>query len=95
MKKMIAWGFNKTGKAITLNLSATIFASCSSIVHYCRQTFGIGPMALLKQIRLAQVKHAWVLQRCSAPSTAMPCRRLPPNIAFKAAITLRGITAAN
>ena len=58
MKKMIAWGFNKTGQAITLNLSATIFASCSSIVHNCRQTFVISPMALLKQIRLAQVQHA-------------------------------------
>ena len=58
MKKMIAWGFNKTGQAITLNLSATIFASCSSIVHHSRQTFGIGPMVLLNQIRLAQAQHA-------------------------------------
>ena len=59
MKDLVAWGFKNTGQAITLNeLSATIFASRSSIVHHCRQTFGTGPMALLKQIRLSQVHHA-------------------------------------
>ena len=59
MKDLVAWGFNNTGQAITLNdLSATIFASRSSIVHHCRQSFGNGPMALLKQIRLSQVHHA-------------------------------------
>ena len=59
MKDLVAWGFKNTGQAITLNdLSATIFASRSSIVHHCRQTFGTGPMALLKQIRLNQVHHA-------------------------------------
>ena len=56
---LVAWGFKNTGQAITLNdLSATIFASRSSIVHHCRQSFGTGPMALLKQIRLSQVHHA-------------------------------------
>ena len=39
-------------------LSDTLFASRSSIVHHCRQTFGSGPIALLKQIRLIQVHHA-------------------------------------
>ncbi len=59
MKDLITWGFDNTRQAITLNdLSATIFASRSSIVHHCRQTFGTGPMALLKQIRLGQVQHA-------------------------------------
>ena len=59
MKDLVDWGFKNTGQAITLNdLSATIFASRSSIVHHCRQTFGTGPMALLKQIRLNQVHHA-------------------------------------
>ena len=59
MKDLVAWGFKNTGQAITLNdLSATIFASRSSIVHHCRQSFGTGPMALLKQIRLSQVHHA-------------------------------------
>ncbi len=58
-KDLVAWGFKNTGQAITLNdLSATIFASRSSIVHHCRQSFGTGPMALLKQIRLSQVHHA-------------------------------------
>ncbi|MCB4393694.1 helix-turn-helix domain-containing protein [Synechococcus sp. HB1133] len=51
--------FENSRQAITLDdLSATIFASRSSIVQHCRQTFGNGPMALLKQIRLAQVQHA-------------------------------------
>ena len=59
MKDLIAWGFENTRQAIRLeDLSATIFASRSSIVQHCRQTFGTGPMALLKQIRLAQVQHA-------------------------------------
>ena len=39
-------------------LSMESFASRSAIVHHCRQTFGTGPMALLKQIRLSQVHHA-------------------------------------
>ena len=43
MKDLVAWGFKNTGQAITLNdLSATIFASRSSIVHHCRQSFGTG-----------------------------------------------------
>ena len=54
MKKMIAWGFNKIGQAIKLNPSATILSSRYAIVHHYRQNFGVGPMALLKQIRLAQ-----------------------------------------
>ena len=59
MKDLIAWGFNNNRQAITLDdLSATIFASRSSIVHHCRKSFGTGPMALLKQIRLGQVQHA-------------------------------------
>lgn len=59
MKDFVAWGFENTGQAITLNdLCATIFASRSSIVHHCRQSFGTDPMALLKQIRLSQVHHA-------------------------------------
>ncbi|WP_156957724.1 helix-turn-helix transcriptional regulator [Synechococcus sp. KORDI-52] len=59
MKDLVAWGFNNTGRAITLkDLSGTIFASRSSIVHHCRKSFGTGPMALLKQIRLSQVHHA-------------------------------------
>ena len=59
MKDLVAWGFKNTGQAITLNdLSATIFASRSSIVHHSRRTFGTGPMALLKQIRLSQVQHS-------------------------------------
>ena len=59
MRDLIAWGFENTRQAITLDdLSATIFASRSSIVHHCRKTFGTGPMALLKQIRLGQVQHA-------------------------------------
>lgn len=59
MKDLVRWGFENGRQAIKLDdLSATIFASRSSIVHHCRQTFGTGPMALLKQIRLAQVQHA-------------------------------------
>ena len=59
MKDLVRWGFENSRQAIRLDdLSATIFASRSSIVQHCRQTFGIGPMALFKQIRLAQVQHA-------------------------------------
>ena len=58
MKDLIAWGFDNNRQSISLDdLSATIFASRSSIVHHCRQTFGTGPMVLLKQIRLGQVQE--------------------------------------
>ena len=59
MKDLVRWGFENSRQAIRLDdLSETIFASRSSIVQHCRQTFGTGPMTLLKQIRLAQVQHA-------------------------------------
>jgi AraC family ethanolamine operon transcriptional activator len=59
MKDLVRWGFENSRQAIRLDdLSETIFASRSSIVQHCRQTFNTGPMTLLKQIRLAQVQHA-------------------------------------
>ena len=59
MRDLIAWGFDNSHQAISLDdLSVTIFASRSSSVQHCRKSFGIGPMALLKQIRLGQVQHA-------------------------------------
>ena len=97
MKDLVAWGFKNTGQAITLNdLSTTIFASRSSIVHHCRQSFGTGPMALLKQIRLSQVHHALrAPRRCSRPLAAAPCMKLPAITASRAAITSPGITATS
>lgn len=57
MKDLIAWGQSNPTKVISLeDLTTTIFASRSAIVHSCRSTFGLGPMALLKQIRLGQVQ---------------------------------------
>ena len=96
MKDLVAWGFKNTGQAITLNdLSATIFASRSSIVHHCRQSFGTGPMALLKQIRLSQVHHALSPRRCSRPLAAAPFMKLPAITASRAVITSPGITATS
>ena len=96
MKDLVAWGFKNTGQAITLNdLSATIFASRSSIVHHCRQSFGTGPMALLKQIRLSQVHHALSSRGCSRPLAAAPCMKAPAITASRAAITSPGITASS
>ena len=55
MKELIAWGQSNPTKVISLeDLTTTIFASRSAIVHSCRSTFGLGPMALLKQIRPMQ-----------------------------------------
>ena len=57
MKDLIAWGQENPRQVISLeDLTTTIFASRSSIVHSCRASFGMGPMALLKQIRLGQVQ---------------------------------------
>ena len=57
MKDLIRWGQTNPTQAISLeDLSATIFASRSAIVSSCRSMFGIGPMALLKRIRLGQVQ---------------------------------------
>jgi len=59
MKHLISWGQSNPTSVISLeDLTATIFASRSSIVHNCRSMFGIGPMALLKRIRLGQVQNA-------------------------------------
>ena len=57
MKDLIAWGQANPTEVISLkDLSSTIFASRSSIVHSCRTSFGMGPMTVLKQIRLGQVQ---------------------------------------
>lgn len=59
MQNLIRWGQSNPTSVISLeDLTATIFASRSSIVHNCRSMFGIGPMALLKRIRLGQVQNA-------------------------------------
>ena len=50
MKDLIAWGRAiSSAKVISLeDLTSTIFASRSAIVHSCRSTFGLGPMAPLE-----------------------------------------------
>lgn len=59
MREMLLWGLENPNNAIKLDdLSATIFASRSSLVQNCRTTFGIGPMTLMKNIRLGQVQLA-------------------------------------
>ena len=73
------------------DLSATIFTSRSSIVHHCRQIFGTRPMALLIQIRLSQVNHAYSSPEVLPPLAAAPCMRLPAITASKAAITAPGL----
>ena len=59
MRDMLIWGLKNPNNAIKLDdLSATIFASRSSLVQNCRTTFGLGPMTLMKNIRLGQVQLA-------------------------------------
>ena len=59
MKDLIRWGLQNPHDAITLDrLSSLLFASRTTISHSCREIFGLGPMALLKQIRLQQVQCA-------------------------------------
>ena len=59
MREMLLWGLENPNNAIKLDdLSATIFASRSSLVQNCRTTFGLGPMTLMKNIRLGQTQLA-------------------------------------
>lgn len=59
MNDCIGWGLQNPHDAITLDrLSSLLFASRTTISHSCREIFGLGPMALLKQIRLQQVQCA-------------------------------------
>ena len=59
MKDLLTWGYANPTQVIKLqDLTRNIFASRSAIVQNCRATFGMGPMALLKQIRLGQVQQA-------------------------------------
>ena len=59
MRDLLAWGLDNPDTPISLDrLTRTLFASRSSIVHACRETFGIGPTTLLKQIRLHEVHRA-------------------------------------
>ena len=59
MRDMLLWGLENPTNAIKLDdLSTIIFASRSSLVQNCRSTFGMGPMSLMKNIRLGQVQLA-------------------------------------
>ena len=59
VQEMVRWGFNNPGKPISMDdLSKVVFASRSTITQSCRELFGLGPMALLKQVRLQQVQVA-------------------------------------
>lgn len=59
MNDCIGWGLQNPHDAITLDRpSSLLFASRTTISHSCREIFGLGPMALLKQIRLQQVQCA-------------------------------------
>ena len=56
MRDLLAWGLDNPDTPISLDqLTRTLFASRSSIVQACRETFGVGPTTLLKQIRLHEV----------------------------------------
>ena len=56
MRDLLAWGLEHSDTPISLDqLTSTLFASRSSIVQACRETFGVGPTTLLKQIRLHEV----------------------------------------
>ena len=56
MRDLLAWGLDNPDTPISLDqLTLTLFASRSSIVQACRETFGVGPTTLLKQIRLHEV----------------------------------------
>ena len=59
MKDLVKWGLQNPNEVITLaHLSKFLFASRTTISHSCREIFGLGPMAFLKQIRLQQVQSA-------------------------------------
>lgn len=58
VRDLVRWGVENNRQPISLDdLSQTIFSSRSTISQSCREQIGIGPMALLKQIRLQQVQH--------------------------------------
>ena len=59
VRDLVRWGVENNRQPISLDdLGRTIFSSRSTISQSCREQVGIGPMALLKQIRLQQVQHA-------------------------------------
>ena len=59
MKDLLIWGHVNPTQVIKLqDLTRNISSSRAAIVQNCRATFGMGPMALLKQIRLGQVQQA-------------------------------------
>ena len=58
VRDLVRWGIENNRQPISLDdLGRTIFSSRSTISQSCREQVGIGPMALLKQIRLQQVQH--------------------------------------
>ena len=57
MQDLLRWGFKNSSQPISLNdLATTILASRTTICEASRELFGVGPMTLLKQIRLQQVQ---------------------------------------
>ena len=83
VRDLVRWGIENNRQPISLDdLGRTIFSSRSTISQSCREQVGIGPMALLKQIRLQQVQHVLRHREQRQTSPATPCRRWPTTSAF-------------
>ena len=58
IRELVNFGFEHSTSALTLQqVCKNLFSSPTTITVGCRELFGLGPMALLKRIRLQQVQR--------------------------------------
>ena len=59
IRELVHFAFENSTSALTLNqVCRSIFTSSTTITVSCREVFGVGPMNLLKWVRLQQVQYA-------------------------------------
>ena len=58
IRELVSFGFENSTSALTLpEVCNNLFSSPTTITVGCRELFGLGPMALLKRVRLQQVQR--------------------------------------
>ncbi|WP_114994111.1 helix-turn-helix domain-containing protein [Synechococcus sp. UW179A] len=61
VREFVSWGFKNTDKDYNLDqISESLFASRRTLIQGTKESFGMGPMEMMKRVRLEQVN--WILR---------------------------------
>ena len=93
IRELVNFGFEHSTTALTLQkVCSHLFSSSTTITVGCRELFGLGPMALLKRVRLQQVQRVLQDQDLQRSSIASVSVKSQPTTDLPAAIILPATT---